>query len=123
MRDCGLAGLTFTQPSLVKPQFAADCDLHNIIDRFMRTGQLPPSHARSSIADATTLPDNFQDVMDSAVKVRQQFDMLPVDEREKFGNDPDAWLAAVQAQQKETPDDSVPSEDTSKETSKETPKE
>lgn len=118
MRDCGLTGLTFTQPSLVKPQFAADCDLHNIIDRFMRTGQLPPSHERPSIEDATTLPDNFQDVMDTAVKVRQQFDMLPAEEREKFGDDPDAWLASVQVEQKEIPDDSEPSEETSKETPK-----
>ena len=38
---CGIDGLTFTQPSLVKPQFAEDADIGNIVKRFTKTGQLP----------------------------------------------------------------------------------
>lgn len=94
MSDCGLGGLTFTEPSLTKPQFAKECDLHTIIDRFMRTGQLPASSPRPTIDDATGSPGSFDELMQTVVSVRQTFDALPEEERAKFDNDPDAWLQA-----------------------------
>lgn len=33
--------IVFTEPSLARPSFAAECDIHKIVDRFQRTGMLP----------------------------------------------------------------------------------
>lgn len=92
--DCGLEGLTFTSPSLCKPEFAQELDLRNIIARFLRTGQLPQMRADAGIADATKFPQSFQELQDGVAQVRQQFEQLPESERLKFGNDIDVWLQA-----------------------------
>ena len=66
--DCGLDGLTFTKPSLTKPQFADECDLSLIVRRFLRTGQLPDSVSRPQIEDATDMPSDFFGALEPAVK-------------------------------------------------------
>lgn len=91
--DCGLDGLTFTQPSLCKPQFAAECDLGGIVKRFIRTGELPQFRQRPTIEDASAIPDDFFAAMQPATEVRQMFDQLPLEVRNKFNNDPEAWFA------------------------------
>ena len=105
MSDCGLDGLTFTEPSLTKPQFAKECDLHTIIDRFMRTGQLPASSPRPTIDDATGAPDSFDELMQNVAAARQVFDSLPEEERAKFNNDPEAWLQAQLETSEEKPEE------------------
>lgn len=95
--DCGLEGLTFTSPSLCKPEFAQELDLRNIIARFLRTGQLPQMRDDAGIADATKLPQSFQELQDGVASIRQQFEQLPESERLKYGNDIDAWLQAQEA--------------------------
>lgn len=89
--DCGLDGLTFTEPTLCKFEFAADCDLKNIIERFLQTGQLPEARDATS-GDVINSPRDFQELQDKVAACRQQFDRLPPDEREKYGNDVEAWL-------------------------------
>lgn len=91
--DCGLDGLTFTQPSLAKPQFADECNIGNIVKRFIRTGELPQMRQRPTIADATNIPDDFFEAMRPAVEVRQAFDQQPLEVRNKFNNDPELWFA------------------------------
>lgn len=108
--DCGMEGITFIQVSLVKPQFASECDISNIISKFMRTGQLPTMTDRPVIQSTEGLPDNFQDLIDSMTRVRQQFDQLPLEERNKFNNNPEAWLEAVaNGKQLEDPTQGKPS--------------
>lgn len=91
--DCGIDGLTFTQPSLCKSQFADECDLGGIVKRFIRTGELPQFKQRPTIEDATNLPDDFFEAMQPATEVRQMFDQLPLEVRNKFNNDPELWFA------------------------------
>ena len=93
--DCGLEGITFTQVTLTKPQFAFECDISNIINKFMRTGQLPAMSDKPVIQSTDGLPDNFQDLCDSMTRVRQQFDQLPLEERNKYNNNPELWLEAL----------------------------
>ena len=88
--DCGLDGLTFTEPSLCKFEFASDCDIHNIIDRFLRTGQLPQERVGQSL-DVTGMPKSYQDMQDRIAVARQDFEQLPLDEQVKYGN-VEAWL-------------------------------
>lgn len=91
--DCGLDGLTFTEPSLCKPQFADDCDLSIIIRRFLKTGELPQSQVKTSLPDGFDLSQNVFEVIEPAVKLRQEFDQLPLDERNRFNNDPESWIS------------------------------
>lgn len=95
MYDCGIDGLTFKKPSLCKPQFASDCDLHTIVDRFMRTGQLPESSRRQPLEGDFTQVEDFQAIQDRCVSLRQQFEMMPLEVRNKFNNDPVAWASSV----------------------------
>lgn len=94
--DCGLDGLTFHLPSLVQPQFAADCDLSGIVKRFLRTGQLPDTVNRPTIDDALDMPDDFGDLMERTRSVQQRFDLLPLAVRNEFNNDPELWLASLE---------------------------
>ena len=92
--DCGLTGLTFNDPSLCKPQFARECDLHYIIDSFMKTGRLPASCSvhSSSFQDAIDVPDNWQDLQDKIIPIKNEFENLPSDIRLNYCNDPLAWF-------------------------------
>lgn len=95
MSDCGLDGLTFRRPSLVRPQFAADSDLSTIVRRFLKDGTLPEMRSAATIEDATNLPQDFQTLMEQNAEVRQRFEMLPSDVRQKFNNSVDNWLASM----------------------------
>lgn len=130
--DCGLCGLTFSRPSKVKPQFKDECDLNLIVKRFLKDGTLPNcGSGRPEIANSLSLPDNFQDLMDANVKVRQSFDLLPQEVRNQFNNDPESWLAALDEQErkrleeevkKAQPDDKPPTPPTPLEPPKDEPK-
>lgn len=101
IHDCGLNGLTFDQPSLVKPQFADECSISNIIDKFMRTGQLPDSPSRPTIDSIEGLPQDFGELQDRIAAAKQAFETLPLEERNKYNNNPEAWLESqAQAQVK-----------------------
>lgn len=99
--DCGIDGLTFTQPSLTRPQFAPECDLRTIIERFMRTGEIRQPAERPTIDGVEGLPSTFEEMMQNVALARQRFEMLPLEERNKYNNDPEAWLQALQEQQNE----------------------
>lgn len=88
--DCGLEGLTFTEPSLCKFEFAADCDLHNIISRFLSTGQLPEGREGSSV-DVTNTVSDFTDLQNRIVFSQQAFEQLPIEEQQKYGS-VENWL-------------------------------
>lgn len=96
--DCGLDGLTFTEPSLCKPHFADDCDLANIVRRFLKTGEHPQMVSRPTISDATNAPTDFFAAWDPVVKVRQAFDQLPIEERNRFNNNPEVWAEEMAKQ-------------------------
>lgn len=90
--DCGLEGLTFTEPSLCKFEFAADCDLHNIINRFLSTGVLPEGREGSSV-DVTNTVSDFTDLQNRLAYSQQAFEQLPIEEQQKFGSVQE-WLEA-----------------------------
>lgn len=84
-------GITFTEPSLTKQQFADECDINNIIDRFEQTGQLPAGTNREpqyGYAPAT----DFREAMEIVTKAKENFDRLPAQIRARFGNSPENFL-------------------------------
>lgn len=111
-KDCGLEGLTFNMPSRVKSQFADECNLSLIIQRFLKTGQLPNIVQRQTLeSDAGVSPDLFEN-LDLARRMTEQFEALPLEERNRYNNDPLNWLEVVSAS-RVTADDSaaVPADD------------
>lgn len=94
--DCGINGLTFEDPSLTQTQFAEDCDLSNIVRRFMKTGQLPATVSRQTFDSDADLPEDLQTLLNNNLVVQQRFDALPLEERNKYNNDPVTWLESLE---------------------------
>lgn len=88
-KDSGLTGLTFKRPSLVKIQFADECDLSLIVKRFVRTGELPNLVVKSplKIADTTMLPEDFQALQEQQVAAVRLFESEPLELQELFHHD------------------------------------
>lgn len=96
-KDCGLEGLTFNMPSRVKPQFADECNLSLIIQRFLKTGQLPNIAQRQTLeSDAGVSPDLFEN-LDIARRMTERFEALSLEERNRYNNDPLTWIDVVSA--------------------------
>ena len=77
--DSGLTGLTFERPSLVKKQFADECDLGKIVQRFVRTGELPNVHVKQPLPfqDISAAPQDFQAAMEFKVMASNMFEAEP----------------------------------------------
>ena len=99
--DCGIAGKTFKSPSFAKPQFAADCDLKNIVNRFLKTGVAPNFVQKPTIESTENMPKSFEEANQIATETKQAFDALPLEERNKYNNDPVAWLLALEKAEQE----------------------
>ena len=108
--DCGIDGLTFTRPSLVKSQFAADCDLSNIVRKFIRTGELPQQRMRPNIGSDAAYPVDYQALQDTLAAARSNFELLPQDERDKFASVED-WLEFKAAEEKPSAEEKPPAEE------------
>lgn len=87
--------ITFTEPTLTKQSFRDECDINNIIDRFMKTGVL--THENSSkpqFGDYLGFSD-YQDSLNQVIAADEAFDSLPAKVRARFDNDPAKLLAFV----------------------------
>lgn len=113
--DSGLTGVTFTRPSLVKPQFADECDLSKIVSRFIRSGELPNLAVRRplSVQDTVDMDTDFDMIQLKRVKVIQAFEQLPLEIREKFLHDPERLLDSLTVEN--PPAEDPPPEDPSPE--------
>lgn len=71
--------------------FAAECDINTIMARYQSTGELPIiNQSEAQWLDVTEM--EFQDHMNFMVEARNMFDELPSKIRDRFGNDPGAFL-------------------------------
>lgn len=76
------------EPSMTDQQFAEDCDVNNIIDRFMKTGQINHLSSQQGVyADVSEIPD-LQGATIIVQEANNLFNELPSDIREKFKNNP-----------------------------------
>lgn len=94
--DCGITGKTFKSPSFAKPQFAADCDLKNIVNRFLKSGVAPNFVQKPTIQSTENMPKSFEEANQIATETKQAFDALSLEERNKYNNDPVSWLIALE---------------------------
>lgn len=87
-------GEVFTPPRRVKQSHVAECDINNIIKSYSQTGQIRHMSQKASMGAYTDLPDNidFQESMNIVKAGEAAFATLPSQVRDRFGNDPAAFL-------------------------------
>lgn len=76
-----------------KQSFQAECDINNILKRYEKTGQLPDLIKQDPrYGDFADLP-SYQEALHLVEMAQTQFAALPVQVRDRFGNDPQKFLA------------------------------
>lgn len=84
-------GLVCQDPSLAQQQFRDECDINNILERFNVTGQLPVTPLEPKFGDFTGIND-YQTALNAVISAQESFDQLPARVRERFANDPAAFV-------------------------------
>lgn len=91
-RDTSHWAMTDFGPSLTKQEFADECDVNKIMERYNKTGVLPQSVDRSAFYfDADEMPWTFQEMQNILIDARNAFAALPAVVRKEFDNDPVAF--------------------------------
>jgi len=88
------SGITFAAQGRTKQEFAAECDINNIMSRYLKTGII--EHVRDSVPqffDAS--PCDFQEAMQLVAQAETLFEELPSKIRERFEHDPARLLEFV----------------------------
>ena len=84
-----------TDPSRAKQSFKAECDINNIMAKYQKTGAV--SHfAKNSPRYGDATGADFHTAMNLVTETQQLFLELPSSIRNRFGNDPSAFLDFVQ---------------------------
>lgn len=78
-------------PGLTAIEFADECDIHRILDKYVRTGELPVA-STPRFGDFTDGYD-YQQNLNRMIQAQQDFDALPARIRDRFQNDPASLLA------------------------------
>lgn len=78
-----------------KQAFAEECDVNRIMRRYVKTGELPVGGRVASYGDFSG-PAELLEARALIVRAEAQFAALPATVREKFKNDPAAFLMFVQ---------------------------
>lgn len=81
-----------TEPSKTQQQFAKECDVNEIIRKYIKTGQISHLAKNQGVyADVSEIPD-LHSAMMQVSQAQQAFDSLPAELRKRFGNSPVAMV-------------------------------
>jgi len=80
-------GLACKDPSLAVESFADEADINTIVNRFLKTGELPANFRVPTYQDFEGVFD-FQTAMNAVRQAADAFMQLPANVRSRFGNDP-----------------------------------
>lgn len=80
--------------SLTRTDMAAACDINNIVKKYHKTGVLPAMRDASIYADVSQMGD-YRTAIEQVRQADELFMQLPSGVREKFENDPAAFLDFV----------------------------
>lgn len=87
-------GISFEgDPGLTDQSQARDCDVNVIVERFMKTGQLPQMIAGNPEYGQFDSATDYHEAMNTVLKAQEQFDALDARVRARFENDPEKFLA------------------------------
>lgn len=84
------------EASMTQQQFAAECDINNIMKKYNSTGEFTHlTSKQGQYADFSQITD-YRDMLDTVRYAQEAFSSLPADVRLKFRNDPGELLAFLQ---------------------------
>lgn len=84
-------GLIFDEPSMTQQQFADECDINNILAKFVKTGFLD-NIGPGVYADVSASGD-YMEALDTIRRADEEFSALPSHIRKEFENNPANFLA------------------------------
>lgn len=89
-----VTGEVTVPPSMTKQSFVEECDINNVLREYSQSGQLRHISQRAEQGMYTDLPDNtdFQEALNIVLEGQKAFDSLPAKVRNRFNNDPAAFL-------------------------------
>ena len=90
------AAFVSLEPSLTQQQFKDESDINNLVDRFLRTGEVPPVDARAMYGDFIHAPDSYQEALNLVLDAQDGFNSLSSSIRQRFNNDPAELLSFLQ---------------------------
>lgn len=82
-----VSGVSEFPPTMAQQQFAEECDINTIVERFGLSGQLPVAARMPTYGDFTGVSD-FQSAMQAVRSAEESFMAMPGSVRERFGHDP-----------------------------------
>lgn len=73
---------------MTDPSFEAECDVNNIVKRYVSTGLWPQNVRPGFWEDVTNMPEDLMAVHARLREAERSFMLLPSGVRSRFGNDP-----------------------------------
>lgn len=82
------------EDSAARQESKDECDINRIMARYLKTGQFPPGVGVGLFGDFSEVTD-FQSAQETMMRAGEQFAGLPAKVRDRFQNNPAAFLAYV----------------------------
>jgi phage internal scaffolding protein len=83
-----VCNVEFKEPSRTVSYFKKECDINEIVNRWMATGVIDHQERRQPKYIDCIDPIDYQEAMDVLCRAEEQFDDLPVEVRDRFHHDP-----------------------------------
>jgi phage internal scaffolding protein len=84
----------FEEPTLTKQYFKDDCDVNQILKKWLKTGQPPEAKTSGRFGDFSCV-DDYQVACNRILEAQASFDALPSKLRTRFHNDPSELLSFI----------------------------
>lgn len=88
-------GITFKLPSMTQQSFKDECDVNQILAKFVQTGVLEQSARPADYFDASVVSD-YRDALHQIQHAQNEFSELPSHLRKYFENDPAKFIDFVE---------------------------
>ena len=79
------------EEGVAQQSFKEECDINNIVAKFLKTGELPENVRMPQSGDFTGITD-FQTAMNMVIEAQDAFMAFPADVRARFANDPQRMM-------------------------------
>ena len=84
----------FTDPGMTRQAHKDECDINNIMGQYMKSGLI--SHVREYEGQYGEFEEmDFHEAMNTVIAAQEMFETVPSEIRERFGNDPGAFINFV----------------------------
>ena len=80
--------ITEWEPSLTKQSFADECNIPNMVAKYMKSGQMPRLNPKTPMYCDTTGIGDYQSSLDTVRSAEAMFMALPAKIRSQFDNNP-----------------------------------